>query len=108
MPFAILNNATLKLSFYFAGAFTCRDYLPTVLIYYDKVYECSNFALYQYSRSYLGLQVLKNCERVMQAIGKNEVKRVKSANLLFRIKLSFHRMEFMSTHFAFAFLNLSL
>ena len=44
----------------------------------------------------------------MRAIGKNEVKRVKSANLLFRIKLSFHGMEFMSTHFAFAFLTLSL
>ena len=35
----------------------------------------------------------------MRSIGKNEVKRVKTANLLFRIKLSFHRLEFMSTHF---------
>ena len=35
----------------------------------------------------------------MPSIGKNEVKRVKTANLLFRIKLSFHGLEFMSTHF---------
>ena len=35
----------------------------------------------------------------MRSIGKNEVKRVKTANLLFRIKLSFHGLEFMSTYF---------
>ena len=35
----------------------------------------------------------------MRSIGKNEVKGVTIANLLFRIKLSFHGLEFMSTYF---------